>query len=129
MTKLECLAIDLGIITANDLERHTALQLILLIIERLNEVIDKLNHIDLELLNQLRGVIAELVDNGTISSLLADGVYSILNKRLGDAKNIDEYQAYVENDNWGLALQQAIKEGYKNIIFTNQSLFFYEDYL
>ena len=40
MTKLECLAIDLGIITANDLERHTALQLIMLIIERLNEVIE-----------------------------------------------------------------------------------------
>ena len=118
MAKLECLAIDLGIITVNDLERHTALQLIMLISERLNEVTDKLNHIDIELLNQLRGVIAELVDNGTISSLLADGVYSILNKRLGDAKNIDEYQAYAKNGNWGLALQQVIKEGYKNIIFT-----------
>lgn len=126
MKKLECLAINLGIITANDLERHTALQLIMLMIERLNEVIDKLNHIDLELLNQLRAVIAELVESGVISSLLADEVYTILNKRLGDTKSIDEYQSYVENDNWGLALQQVIKEGYKNIIFTKENTYLFK---
>ena len=118
MTKLECLAIDLGIITANDLERHTALQLIMLIIERLNEVIDKLNHIDLSLLSQLRGVIGELVDNGTISSLLADEVYDILNARIGDKKSIDEYKSLVENGDWTKAFQQAFDDGVKTLVLS-----------
>ena len=118
MTKLQCLAIDLGIITANDLERHTALQLIMLIIERLNEVIDKLNHIDLELLSQLRGVIGELVDNGTISSLLADEVYDILNARIGDKKSIEEYKSLVENGDWTKAFQQAFDDGVKTLVLS-----------
>ena len=82
MRKLEFLAIDLGIITVQDLERHTALELLLMIIEHLNQVIDRVNQIDDELIKDIRAVIRELVDNGTISSLLADEVYDILNARI-----------------------------------------------
>nr|DAT73385.1 MAG TPA: Preneck appendage protein helix, VIRAL PROTEIN.05A [Caudoviricetes sp.] len=118
MQKIECLAINLGVITANDLERHTALELIMLIIDHLNEVIDKINHIDQNLLNQLRSIISELVDNGTISSLLADEVYEILNHRIGDKKSIEEYRHLVENEDWTKAFQQAFDDGVKTLVLS-----------
>ena len=118
MSTLENICVKLDLITVEHMKCYTTLELLMMVIKRLNEVIDKINDIDLNLLSQLRVVIAELVDNGTISSLLADEVYDILNKRIGDKRSIDEYQNYAINDNWGLALQQAINEGYKNIIFT-----------
>lgn len=121
MTKLEFLAIDLGIITVQDLERHTALQLLLMIIEHLNQVIDRVNQIDDELIKNLRAVIRELVDNGTISSLLADEVYDILNARMGDKKSIEEYKSLVVDGDWTSAFQQAIDDGVKTLVLSRGS--------
>lgn len=116
MTKLECLAIDLGIITVNDLERHTALQLILMIVDHLNEVIERVNQIDEELLSDLRAVIRELVDAGILTSILADEVYATLNHRIGDKKSIEEYKYLVENGDWSKAFQQAFDDGVKTLV-------------
>jgi hypothetical protein len=118
MRKLEFLAIDLGIITVQDLERHTALELLLMIIEHLNQVIDRVNQIDDELIKDLRAVIRELVDNGTISSLLADEVYDILNARMGDKKSIEEYKSLVVDGDWTSAFQQAIDDGIKTLVLS-----------
>lgn len=126
MTTLENICVKLDLITVEHMKCYTTLELLMMVIKKLNEVIDKMNDIDLNLLSQLRAVIAELVDNGTISSLLADEVYDILNKRIGDKRSIDEYQDYAVNDNWGLALQQAINEGYKNIVFTKGNTYLFK---
>ena len=126
MTTLENICVKLDLISVEHMKCYTTLELLMMVIKRLNEVIDKMNVIDLKLLSQLRVVIAELVDNGTISSLLADEVYDILNKRIGDKRSIDEYQSYATDDNWGLALQQAINEGYKNIIFTKGNTYIFK---
>ena len=126
MTTLENICVKLDLISVEHMKCYTTLELLMMVIKRLNEVIDKMNVIDLKLLSQLRVVIAELVDNGTISSLLADEVYDILNKRVGDKRSIDEYQSYATDDNWGLALQQAINEGYKNIIFTKGNTYIFK---
>ena len=126
MTTVENICVKLDLITVEQMSCYTSLELLMMVIEKLNEVVDKVNAIDLNLLSRLREVIAELVDNGTISSLLANEVYDILNKRIGDRRSIDEYQSYATDDNWGLALQQAINEGYKNIVFTKGNTYLFK---
>ena len=73
---------SLGIITACDVERHTATELLIMIIKRLNEVID-ISKQQQEILvglvkdglnNVLVEIIQDMIDNGQLSNLIVEGL-------------------------------------------------------
>ena len=96
---------SLGIITACDIERHTATELLIVIIKRLNEVID-ITKQQQEILvglvkdglnNVLVEIIQDMIDNGQLSDLIVEGLTKakertrIFNVKIdGNAKGDDQ---------------------------------------
>ena len=75
---------NLGIITAQDLERHTALELILMLVDKFNGI----ETLSYELIKQ---VIKELDDNGELSGLIADTLIKEIETINNNGLNVKVY--------------------------------------
>ena len=75
---------NLGIITAQDLERHTALELILMLVDKFNGI----ETLSYELIKQ---VIKELDNNGELSGLIADTLIKEIETINNNGLNVKVY--------------------------------------
>nr|DAU73790.1 MAG TPA: peptidase [Caudoviricetes sp.] len=81
--KLTDICLKLNVITNEDLEQHTVLELCLMIVKRLNEVIDNYNNfIDSGLQDELRAILNGWLEDGTMSELVQETAYQDLLRKL-----------------------------------------------
>ena len=81
--KLTDICLKLNVITNQDLEQHTVLELCFIIVQRLNEVIDNYNNfIDRGLQNELLTIMNSWLEDGTMSELVQQTAYQDLLKKL-----------------------------------------------
>ena len=81
--KLTDICLKLNVITNEDLEQHTVLELCFIIVQRLNEVIDNYNNfIDRGLQNELLAIMNSWLEDGTMSELVQQTAYQDLVKKL-----------------------------------------------
>lgn len=120
MTTLENICVKLDLITVEHMKCYTTLELLMMVIKKLNEVIEESNRLnDLfgdGLIEDIRKVLVEWLDDGTISKVINEEVFKQLNLRIGNKANIEEYKHLVKNGDWTKAFQQAFDDGVKTLI-------------
>lgn len=128
MNELEYELSQLGVITINDLEHSTVLELLLHIIESHNFTVETLDKLDKNLVAVVDKALQIMVENGQLTEMLAENVYQLIMTRIGVKKNIEEYRYYaVLRDgtlDWAPAIQQAINDGVTHLVFDHQASYF-----
>lgn len=120
MSTLENICVKLDLITVEHMGCYTTLELLMMVVKKLNEVITESNRLnDLfgdGLIEDIRKVLMEWLDDGTISKVINEEVFKQLNLRIGNKANIEEYKYLVKNGDWTKAFQQAFDDGVKTLI-------------
>ena len=81
MDKIKRVAQRLGIITVEDMERYTALELIMLIANKINEHSDKIQYLlDEGLLSEVEQIFDEWLQDGTFDKLVNQSALKRLHK-------------------------------------------------
>ena len=93
MDKIKNVAQHLGIITVEEMERYTALELIMMIANTLNDNTEKVQYLfDKGLLSEVKEIFDEWLNDGTFDTLINQTVFKEVNER------IDETNAQVSSN-------------------------------
>ena len=100
MDKIKSVAQRLGIITVEDMERYTALELIMMIANKINDHSDKIQHLlDEGLLSEVEQIFDEWLQDGTFDKLVNQSALKELNKRIDETdaqlSTLNEKLSYV----------------------------------
>ena len=126
MDKIKDAAQRLGIITVEDMERYTALELIMMIANKMNEFSESLNDqndkiqylLGKGMLSEVEQIFNEWLEDGTFDALINQSALKKVNDRVDEVNNYNvgsvnllNYSKYVVDDTWDIALEEALKSG------------------
>lgn len=83
MNKYIKMGLDLNLISIDDVKKHTTLELIFLIIEKINQLTDGVNHLEVN----AESIIREMLDNEMIANIIQSSVIPAIDHNAIDVKS------------------------------------------